>query len=225
VVVLLCASPAFGDSPPDARLTALQALNDFIGSWKGTGGPDKPRPAPSDPVWAEQIDWSWRFKAGDVWLSFAVTNGKFLSGGEVRFHPAKKVYLLTARDAKKNRLEFEGKLDGKGYLVFERLEAGTGETQQITMNSAAEGVRFIYRYATKAKGSTLFSRHYLVAATREGESLGKADKKNVCVVTGGLGTMAVNYQGETFYVCCSGCRDAFNEDPAKFVREFKAKKK
>ena len=30
--------------------------------------------------------------------------------------------------------------------------------------------------------------------------------------------------GETFYVCCTGCRDAFNEDPAKFVKEYKKKK-
>ena len=71
----------------------------------------------------------------------------------------------------------------------------------------------------------MFARHYVVAATREGESLGTAEKKNVCVVTGGLGKIAFSYQGETYYVCCSGCRDAFNDDPAKFVREFKAKKK
>ena len=36
--------------------------------------------------------------------------------------------------------------------------------------------------------------------------------------------MAVSYQGETFYVCCTGCRDAFNENPKKYVEEFKARK-
>ena len=34
----------------------------------------------------------------------------------------------------------------------------------------------------------------------------------------------LTYKGETFYVCCSGCRDAFNENPEKYVKEFKAKK-
>ncbi|MBU6293541.1 MAG: YHS domain-containing protein, partial [Planctomycetes bacterium] len=38
------------------------------------------------------------------------------------------------------------------------------------------------------------------------------------------GTSTVSYKGETFYVCCSGCRDAFNENPEKYVKEFKAKK-
>ena len=36
---------------------------------------------------------------------------------------------------------------------------------------------------------------------------------------------AVQYMGETFYVCCSGCADAFKENPKKYVDEFKAKKK
>ena len=43
-------------------------------------------------------------------------------------------------------------------------------------------------------------------------------------MTGGLGTIPVTYMGETFYVCCTGCRDAFNEDPAKFVKAYKEKK-
>ncbi|NBS91117.1 MAG: YHS domain-containing protein [Planctomycetota bacterium] len=36
--------------------------------------------------------------------------------------------------------------------------------------------------------------------------------------------MPVSYKGETFYVCCSGCKDAFVENPEKFIKEFKAKK-
>src|SRR5437763_1789938 len=62
------------------------------------------------------------------------------------------------------------------------------------------------------------------AIWKEGESLGTTGKKNECIVTGGLGTIAVTYMGETFYVCCTGCRDAFNEEPAKFVKAFKEKK-
>jgi hypothetical protein len=50
------------------------------------------------------------------------------------------------------------------------------------------------------------------------------EKKTECVVSGGLGTMPVSYKGETFYVCCSGCKDAFVENPEKFIKEFKAKK-
>ena len=213
------------ESAADARKAALQELNDYVGSWKGAGGPDKPRPGPKDPTWNETIAWSWRFKGDDSWLSFEIKDGKHFTGGDVRYLPAKKSYQLTAVDVKKQKLEFQGKLDPKGYLIFERTDKTSGETQQLTMNLAGDGVRFIYRFATRPKGSTVFNKQYMVAASKEGESLGSTAKKNECVITGGLGTIPVTYMGETFYVCCTGCRDAFNEDPAKYVREFRAKKK
>jgi len=31
--------------------------------------------------------------------------------------------------------------------------------------------------------------------------------------------------GQTYYVCCGGCRDAFNENPAQIIKEYLAKKK
>ena len=45
------------------------------------------------------------------------------------------------------------------------------------------------------------------------------------VVSGGIGTSTVSYKGETFYVCCSGCAEAFRENPEKYIAEFEAKKK
>jgi hypothetical protein len=225
VVLVFPAAARAADEAPDARKAALQELNDYVGSWKGTGGPDKPRPGPKDPTWSETIDWSWRFKGDDSWLSFDIKDGKHFSTGEVRYLPAKKAYQLSVVNAKKQKLDFQGKLDPKGYLVFERTEKTTGETQQLTMNLAGDGARFIYRYASRPKGGTVFSKQYMVAASKEGESLGATAKKNECIITGGLGTIPVTYMGETFYVCCTGCRDAFNEDPAKCVKEYKEKKK
>jgi hypothetical protein len=211
------------EGPADSK-SALQQLTDFIGDWKGIGGPDRPRPDPKE-SWNETITWSWRFKAGDSWLQFDVKNGKYLNRGEVRFLPEKKTYQLTAVDAKQLKLVFDGRRDARGYLTFERTDPATGETQQLVMNSAGDGVRFVYRFAVRPKGRTVFTKVYQVAATKEGESLAGSGKKNECVVSGGTGTIAVTFMGETFYVCCSGCRDAFNEEPAKYVAAFKEKKK
>jgi hypothetical protein len=224
---------AAGSKAADEKVSpkeALQALQEFIGEWKGSGGPDKPKVDPKDPIWSEAISWTWRFKGDDAWLSLDVKNGKYLKGGELRYLPAKQLYQLTLtpaptdKDKDPKKQVFEGKLDD-GTLTLERVDPDTKETQQVVMNTAAEGVRFIYRFARKAQGTTIYKKEYLVAATREGQALGAREKKNVCVVSGGLGTMAVSYKGETFYVCCSGCRDAFNENPEKYIAEFKAKKK
>jgi len=63
-----------------------------------------------------------------------------------------------------------------------------------------------------------------VTGTREGESFGAAEKKPECIVSGGLGTSTVSYKGVTYYVCCTGCRDEFNANPEKYVKEWNEKK-
>ena len=208
------------DSSPKG---ALQALNDFIGEWKGNGAPEKRRIERGE-SWDETVSWSWKFKGDDAWLTMAVKNGRYLKSGELRYLPDKKRYQLTAVDAKDQKLVFTG-LNKDGYLTLERVDPDTRETQRLTMNSAGDGVRFIYRYAHKPDGRTLFSKDYLVACTKAGESLAAKEKKVECPVSGGLGTIAVSYNGKTYYVCCSGCRYAFNENPEKYVKEFEAKKK
>jgi hypothetical protein len=50
------------------------------------------------------------------------------------------------------------------------------------------------------------------------------DARPECVVSGGLGTMAISYQGKTYHVCCSGCRDAFKDEPEKYIKEFEERK-
>jgi hypothetical protein len=223
VPALLLPALSAADAAENEAKEKLKELQDFIGGWKGNGGPDKPRPSPSDPIWSEKLDWSWRFKGDDAWLSLEIKNGKFLKGGQVRYLPDKKVYQFTATDKEDKKLVFEGNLKNEN-LVLQRKDPETKGTQQITMNVAGDGVRFIYRVWHKDEGATIWKKDFLVASTKEGESLGKAEKKNECVVSGGVGTMAVSYKGETFWVCCSGCRDAFNENPEKYINEFKAKK-
>ncbi len=197
---------------------ALKALQDYIGEWKGSGQPQK------GPLWKETVNWGWRFKGNDSWLTVEFKGSKTYKGGEVRYLADKERYQLTLTDAADKKLVFLGELKNN-YLTFERTDPASKEVQRLIMNIAGDGARFIYRVERKAQGTTLWKKEYLVACTKEGESLGAKEKKQECVVSGGLGTMPVTYKGETFYVCCSGCRDAFNENPEKYIKEFRAKKK
>jgi len=203
---------------------ALQKLNDFIGEWKAAGGPDKPRPDPRDPSWKESIAWSWKFKGADGWMTVTFKDGKHLKSGELHYRPAKKHYELTLIDAKDLKLVYTGQLDNKGYLTFERIDPASGDTQQLIMNTAGDGVRFVYRFAVKPKGRTVFTKMYQVAGTKEGEALAAkatGKKGNECIVTGGLATISVSYKGQTYYVCCTGCKDAFEENPEKYINAAK----
>jgi hypothetical protein len=205
---------------PSSAKEALQALNDYIGGWKGNGTSEKDRSA----IWKESANWSWRFKGKDAWLTLDLPDGRYFKKGEMRYLLDKEVYQLTMADKTGQSRIFEGKFKGKRLTLMCKDKA-SGQTQQLQLYQAGGGVRFIYEYSVKPENRTLFTKEFQVAMTREGESFGAAAKKVECIVTGGLGTMAVSYKGQTYYVCCSGCRDAFNEDPERYIKEYNARKK
>jgi hypothetical protein len=214
------------DKKKQSPRDALQVFNEFIGTWKGNGGPDRPSLPKSGEGWTETIDWGWRFKDQDAWLTITFKNSKLFKSGELRYLPDKKAFELTAIDAQGKKRVFKGEYENE-YATFERVDPESKETQQLKMNLAAGGVRLIYRYAHKPEGRTIYKRDYMVAATKEGEALAAkaASNKIECVVSGGLGTMPVSFGGKTYYVCCSGCLEEFRANPEKYVKEFEAKKK
>lgn len=209
-----------GDKADDPR-EALQALQDYIGGWKGSGTSEKNK----NEIWKEKANWAWRFPKGkEPFLLVEMPESKTFKSGEMRFLPKKSLYELTLTDRKDKKQVFEGKLK-KDALLLERLDPETKDTQQLKINTAGGGLRLVMTFATKPDGRTLFNKQFQIAYTKEGESFGAEAKKNECVVTGGLGTMTVSFMGQTYYVCCSGCRDAFNDNHAKIIKEYLAKKK
>jgi hypothetical protein len=207
-----------GDDAKNAK-EALQALQEYIGGWKGNGTSEKNK----SEIWKETSDWSWRFKGKDVSLHVNMASSKLFKSGEVRYLPESGKYQLTLIDKKDNKTIYEGTLK-KNALTLERKNAA-GDTEQIKLNIVGGGDRLVHDFAIKPAERTLFNKQYQISYTREGVTFGAAgEKKPECVVTGGLGTMQVSYMGQTYYVCCSGCRDAFNENPAKIIAEYKKRK-
>src|SRR5262245_33726884 len=86
---------------------ALQSLNEYIGVWKGIGGPDRSSPPEN---WKETMTWSWRFKGDDAWMVVEYKDGKYFSKGELRYLVDKKKYQLTLSDKKDAKQEFQGEL-------------------------------------------------------------------------------------------------------------------
>jgi hypothetical protein len=220
-VVALPTLAADKDEKAD-KLDALKALNDYVGDWNGAGDVANAK-AGSKTGWSETVSWSWKFKGDDAWLVLKIKDGKLYKGGEMRYLPDKKKYELTLTDIKDKKLVYLGEIKDE-ILTLEHVDPDTKDTHRLTMNLAGDGVRLIYQSSRKPSGRTLFKKEYEVACGKVGESLGAKERKNLCIVTGGLGTSTVTYKGVTYYVCCSGCRDAFNENPEKFIKEYEAKK-
>jgi hypothetical protein len=209
------------DAPgPRPAREALQPLGDLIGSWRGAGTPAGSREEQQKNFWTETIAWEWQFKGQDAWLKVAFDKSKHFRSGELRYAPDRDEYVLKVKTPGGESLSFAGKLD-KRKLNLDRDDQG--ETQRLVF-TLLHANRFLYHYEVRPAGKSLFARKYQVGATKEGVAFADGDGRPECIVSGGLGTMPVSYQGKTYYVCCSGCRTEFQEDPAKYVKEFELKK-
>jgi YHS domain-containing protein len=203
---------------------ALRAFNDLIGSWRATGTPEGTREERQRGFWTEALQWEWQFKGDDAWLQVAFDKGKHFARGDLRYLPDKDLYQLTLLTTGKETLTFIGPLRER-VLTLDRVDEATKETQRLAF-TLLHSNRFLYRYEVKGKDRPLFTRLYQVGVTKEGEPFaGPGSGQPECVVSGGLGTIKVEYKGQTYYVCCSGCRSAFKDDPEKFIKEYQARQK
>jgi YHS domain-containing protein len=223
LAALVLVPGAAADEPAraDAR-QALQPLQGLVAPWKGTGVPDGGREE-RQKFWTEMVTWAWQFKNGDVALAAKFEGGRYLATAELRPIAGGR-FRFTAETPAREKLAFEGEFKD-GRLTLERVDEKSKETQRLTFRLLHSN-RVVYQFETRPEGKTMFARKYQVGLTNQNEPFaasGSTDPE--CVVSGGKGTIAVSYKGKTYYVCCTGCRDEFKENPEKYIAEFEARKK
>jgi hypothetical protein len=217
-------------SKPSSPKDALQPFNVLVGSWKGTGAPEGTKEERAAGAWTETISWVWQFKDKDAWLVVEFDKSKHFTTGELRYAPDKDkkdveprfTLKLTAPD--KSTATYAGTLKDK-VLTLDRTD-GPADEQQRLVFSLLHHNRHLYRFETRPAGTTVaFTRKYQVGATKEGVPFADVPKGPECIVSGGLGTIKVSYQGKDYWVCCSGCRDEFKDSPEKYIKEAAARAK
>jgi YHS domain-containing protein len=223
--VAVLVGSAAGDTPKvKSPREALKPFNLLVGSWKGTGTPEGSTEVRQKGHWTETVTWEWQFKGDDAWLTVTFDKGKYFTRGELRHVPVRDGFELTLTTVAKETLTYAGELKGK-QLALERPLPDGKVVERLTLNLLHDN-RVTYRVETRLASGTALTRKYLVGLTKEGEAfadVGRSERE--CIVSGGRGTIAVSYEGKTYYVCCTGCRDEFKSDPAKYVREWDAKRK
>ncbi len=214
-------------SPPQTKSAAKEALTpfqDLVGGWIGTG---QPKRNSASGAWREKAEWRWKFSGEQVALEYAVEEGKLLKSALVSFDPKLKGFRLktielgTAKDQMVER-EYVGESNGN-KLVFDTPAKEGAEGRRITITRLNEK-RALVLFEQKGAGQNFFNRIAEVGYTREGTRLADSDQTGPeCVVTGGAGTIKVSFKGESYWVCCTGCRDAFNDDPEGILADYRKK--
>jgi hypothetical protein len=227
-VLLFFATVATADEPNSLTRDklALAPLQVYVGEWRGVGLPKRGSNAGA---WTESSQWTWQFTGGRAELVAGLEGDKFYA--RLRLQPGQKPgqFVLLAATDKQDAApadapeHFTGSLDD-GVLTLTAQEQAAERPARISVRLVAGGDRMLVRYE-KWIAEDVYSRLAEVGSTREGSSFAKnAASGPECVVTGGLGTIAVEHEGKTYYVCCGGCRELFEDDPAGVLAEYHERK-
>lgn len=198
---------------PQLELQEIQAL---VGQWKGVG---QLKRGSTQGGWIEESLWEWKFGKQSA-LVYKSPQGKFVKELKLLFENG--MYVARGLNAEGQKIELTGKRDDSGKLVL--VNAKQTLPSRISFRTVAAGKRMVVSYERQIS-EALYTRLGEVGATRKGSMFGKGVQEVVCIVSGGKGTMPVTFEGKTYYVCCTGCRDYFNENAASIVAEYASKKK
>ena len=219
---------ADGDKTPadksteQKRLTSREALakfNPLIGGWKGVG---QVKRSSNQGAWRETSEFVWKIDKTAAAIEYRVKDGKHFKSALIGWDTKAERFTLAAELPDGKKRDYVGQLDGDS-LVLESKPDADGLVSRVSIKQLNE-IRLLVLVEQRRDGQSLYSRLGEVGYTREGEKLASSEPTGpVCVVSGGVGTIKLSHKGETYFVCCTGCRDAFIDDPETFIAEYKAK--
>jgi len=218
-------TPAKTSASRQQSKKALSKLNSLIGGWRGVG---MIRPNSRKGAWLEKAEWIWDFNRGAVAIRYKVTGGKRLTSAVLTYDPALKLYKAHVTFRDKSQRDYSGTLK-ENELALDSKPDKNGYVHRITV-TRLNPKRTIVRYQKRRSTQSFYTRVAEVGYTRKGTRLAVAGSSGPeCVVTGGQGKIRVTYKGKTYYVCCTGCKQAFDDDPkgvlAEYSKRLAAKKK
>lgn len=210
------------DEPAGAAKAALEQVQVLVGEWKGVG---QPRRGTTQGSWITEAAWRWDFSQDDPALVFEFPDPKIFASGRLTVGEKKNDFqLVAAGEDAETKTTYVGQRDEEGRLLLTADKPAKGMPARISIRSVAQGDRLLILLENRIGDSDRFARLAEIGYTRKGSNFGQGGGGRECIVTGGAGTIAVEHNGQTYYVCCSGCRDYFLENPEEVLAEYKAKK-
>ena len=213
----------------------MDAIQIVLGSWRGTTNKEV-----GDFKAVEAPNWVWDFRSerGQPALVMKSEKSQYVTSARLTYLPDKKIYRMIAQDKDGQTRTLEGQFtspveefegdDRRVHRKFKLQLSEVGDAKdalQLTLNQQDNNR---YLFEIERKRGNRFMRVDTVGTQREGSSFALNDtdyKDRTCVISGGLGTTQVSFNGKSYWVCCSGCKAAFDEEPARWVAEFEAKQK
>ena len=146
-------------------------------------------------------------------------DGVFWKDALLGYDVEKKYFTLEATLAAGTKRTYQGTLKEKDQELT-LTQTGEEFPKERVIFSLLRSNRFLITYELQAAKGKDWAAQAVLGVTKEGVPFATGTGP-VCIVTGGTGSMTVSYQGKSYYVCCSGCRTSFNDNPGKTIAEAK----
>lgn len=218
-----------GEQQIQAVIRQLQPLQVLLGQWRGTTR----REFESFKA-VDSHEWVWDLRTDPAQPALTLNSDKspYLRKGRLTWDTQQQKFLLTAVDGEGKERRFSGEFteaphevtgsDDKLHRVY-RLElneetADAQEPWQVAFVQQ-ENNRYLLEIARR-RGKAAYARWDTVSTQREGTSFALSDTdyaEKTCIISEGLGTTEIVFKGRSYWVCCSGCKAAFEEDPEKWI--------
>ena len=222
--------PPAEKKPALKPLPALKRLGLLVGDWRGIGLPKR---SSRSGAWTEKANCVWHFEKGkSPTLVLSSAKSKLLRRLELGFDQARQRYTAQAQLASETQARTFVAPIGKDArkLVFSESvpksdqksnqQPDAKEPHQLTLRLLSEKRVLVL----VERGRSRPKRVAEIGFTKSGTSIvTRKSKGRECVVTGGAGTIAVTHKGKTYYVCCSGCQQAFKDDPDGVLADYRAR--
>ena len=215
---------SIADSNREKTVAGLSPLSFLVGDWKGVA---QPKRGSNTGAWSEKAHAAWHFDDKIPCLLLNMEPGKkstqffFATSSEtsqpiIEFRQPDQpaIALEMTEPAKVTSSDSASQSNTpQDHWVFENIAEPGKPRHRFTIRKINE-IRMTMLFEESLHSEAAFRRQYEIGMTREGERLANGNTgERQCVVTGGLGTIAVTHAGKTYYVCCEGCKQAFESDP------------
>lgn len=226
------------ETDADAVTKQLDALQILVGNWRGVTNREFEGTKKVVPT-----QWAWDFLTDKKHPSLVMKtdDNPYFTEARLTYLTDADEYQMQLKDGDGEISTFKGEFtepvseiigeDEKTHRTFkiaftEEDMGDDNEQWQVTFNQQRNN-RFLTELSKRRGSSPRFQRFDTIAAQREGTSFAINDsdyKDRTCVVSGGLGTIRVSHENQSYWVCCSGCVAAFNDDPLRWIEKFEQMK-
>ena len=211
-------------------IAKLQPLQILLGQWRGTT-----RREYENFKAVDIHEWVWDLRSNPAQPALTIQSDKspYIKTGRLTWDTEQNTFVMTVADPAGTTRQFSGDFtepvheivgsDDKLHRVF-RLEfnqISNGDRSELWQLAFAqqENNRYLLEVG-KRRGKADFARFDTVSTQREGTSFAVSDSgyaEKTCIISEGLGTMEVTWKGRSYWVCCTGCKAAFEEDPETWI--------